>query len=355
MRVDCVQRFTHDIRTFFQRAKQVCSYDPALRLFVLQTMFRQRRADRLRRGWKKKGVRVPPFISISVTRRTHPESEDERTSLPEPEMSAEELHDTIADASEIGVSIILIAGGEPLLRPEILDITARFPEVIFPLLTGGLLVDERTMRHFKKQRNVVPVVDLRDYRPGSEEPRGQEIYEHAQELMRSMAGERLFFGTSLMLTRLSFGTLMEESFIHGLMEAGSRLFFFVEHVSREEDVETLTLTPEQRRVRAERLASSWSNLPALFVTFPGEMSSYGGCLAAGRGFVHVSPEGHVQPCPFSPFSDVSLREMPLLEALQSEFLRRIREQESRLERSSQECALWTNRDWLRSLLADPTA
>ena len=39
---------------------------------------------------------------------------------------------------------------------------------------------------------------------------------------------------------------------------------------------------------------------ALFVNVPGDEKDFGGCLSAGRGFVHVSAEGDLEPCPFAP-------------------------------------------------------
>jgi len=73
-------------------------------------------------------------------------------------------------------------------------------------------------------------------------------------------------------------------------------------------------------------------------------------MASGRGFVHVNAEGDLEPCPFSPFSDVNLREVPLREALQSRFLREVRESDAHLSEAGGGCALWTSRDWLESLL-----
>lgn len=78
-------------------------------------------------------------------------------------------------------------------------------------------------------------------------------------------------------------------------------------------------------------------------------------MASGRGFVHVSAEGDLEPCPFSPFSDTNLREVPLREALNSHFLHAIRESGEHLSESEGGCALWTKRQWLETLLADPVA
>ena len=91
-------------------------------------------------------------------------------------------------------------------------------------------------------------------------------------------------------------------------------------------------------------------MPGLFVAFPGDEEMYGGCLAAGRGFVHISPEGRLEPCPFSPFSDISLKDVSLREALRSPLLRTIRESDAHLRETRGGCALWEQRDWVGSLL-----
>jgi len=40
---------------------------------------------------------------------------------------------------------------------------------------------------------------------------------------------------------------------------------------------------------------------ALFVSLPGDEEKFGGCLAAGRGFIHINPEGKVEACLFFSF------------------------------------------------------
>jgi MoaA/NifB/PqqE/SkfB family radical SAM enzyme len=83
---------------------------------------------------------------------------------------------------------------------------------------------------------------------------------------------------------------------------------------------------------------------------PGDEEEIGGCLSAGKGFIHISADGNVEPCPFAPYSDTNLRESSLREALQSEFLREIRENHERLSEAEGGCALWVERAWVRSLL-----
>lgn len=87
---------------------------------------------------------------------------------------------------------------------------------------------------------------------------------------------------------------------------------------------------------------------ALFIALPFDEDEIGGCLSAGRGFVHISSEGNVEPCPFVPYSDVNINNTSLREALQSSMLRTIRENHSELSEING-CALWEKRAWVQSL------
>ncbi|MDH7555458.1 MAG: hypothetical protein ACQXXL_03655 [Candidatus Methanosuratincola sp.] len=77
--------------------------------------------------------------------------------------------------------------------------------------------------------------------------------------------------------------------------------------------------------------------------------------SAGKGFVHVSSEGDVEPCPFVPYSDVNLHNATLKEALQSKFLKAIRESHSDLHETGGGCALWAKKVWVQSLANAPKA
>jgi MoaA/NifB/PqqE/SkfB family radical SAM enzyme len=68
-------------------------------------------------------------------------------------MSEKKLRSIIVEAKELGISFIVIGGGEPLVRREILDIVHDFPEIIFLVFTNGLLIDEELSAKLKTQKN----------------------------------------------------------------------------------------------------------------------------------------------------------------------------------------------------------
>jgi MoaA/NifB/PqqE/SkfB family radical SAM enzyme len=92
---------------------------------------------------------------------------------------------------------------------------------------------------------------------------------------------------------------------------------------------------------------------AVFIALPWDEEEIGGCLSAGRGFVHISAEGNVEPCPFVPYSDTNLKDVSLKEALQSKMLSVIRENHTQLQ-ETHGCALWERREWVMSLAGSKT-
>jgi MoaA/NifB/PqqE/SkfB family radical SAM enzyme len=117
-----------------------------------------------------------------------------------------------------------------------------------------------------------------------------------------------------------------------------------------EGTEDWVISNEQRVNLAGLMELYRTKFPSLFISVPGDEEEFGGCLSAGKGFVHISAEGNVEPCPFVPYSDSNLRDLPLKEALQSEFLQTIRQSHEDLHETEGGCALWIKRDWVQSLL-----
>ena len=353
--------YTHilnqSIAKLFRDALKLGMRNPAMARFLYKTVRWQHRAARIRGSWEERGVRVPAFMIASITRRCNLQCKGcyarAQHRGDEPEMSPAKLAEVIAEAREIGISIILIAGGEPLTRPEILRIAADNPQIVFPLFTNGLLIDDDVIETLKRCRNVVPVLSLEGRQGDTDERRGAGIHAHLERTMAKMKAADIFFGTSITLTRENFYSVTAKTFVNDLLEAGSRLVFFIDYVPVEPGTDHLVLTDRQLAEERGIILGLQAELPGLFISFPGGEEALGGCLAAGRGFVHVSSEGRVEPCPFSPFSDASLNEMTLIEALQSDLLRVIRENRDLLEEGNGGCALWENRDWVASLVAAP--
>jgi MoaA/NifB/PqqE/SkfB family radical SAM enzyme len=351
---DDIGRFDWAIKDLFNDAWRITLKNPAQAFFFLKAVRTQRRAARVRRYWSDKGVQVPAVMIISVTNRCNLQCVGCYARAlhrnPASEMGEPELRKIIRDARALGVAIIFLAGGEPLIRSDVLKITGDFPDIIFPLFTNGVLLDDERFRILKRQKNVIPVLSLEGYQDETDDRRGNGVYERLRITIRKIKRLGIFWGISFTVTSLNFSLVVNEGYIKNLLVEGCRAFFFVEYVPVRDDTEGLVLTEEQKAQMVRLVNGFRSQIAGLFVMFPGDEEEYGGCLSAGRGFVHVNADGGLEPCPFAPYSDVSLKELTLKEALQSEFLKKIRDHHNELKETAGGCALWAKRDWVRTIL-----
>jgi len=352
-----INPLNQSLRVFFGEGLRVSLRQPSQAFYFFRTLIWQWEAVRLRSRWKQKGVQVPPIMIFSITNQCNLRCKGcyhhALRSLSEAELNDAKLRNVITEARELGISFVVLAGGEPLVRHEILNITRDFPDILFFMFTNGLLINSEVAGQFRRQRNVVPIVSFEGYREDTDNRRGNGVYERLQATVKLLKSKKVFFGTSLTLTRSNFATVSNNEFIKNLAGQGCKLFFFVEYSPTQKGTEDWVITDEQRASLSRLMSSYRSKFSALFISVPGDEKEFGGCLSAGRGFIHVSAEGNVEPCPFVPYSDTNLRDSSLRDALQSPFLKTIRETQEMSEGKGG-CALWENREWVQSLLTvDP--
>jgi MoaA/NifB/PqqE/SkfB family radical SAM enzyme len=342
------------LKMFFNTAWRITLRRPSQAFFFFRTVLWQRKAARTRAAYKEIHIQVPPIIVYSITERcnlrckgcyAHALHDHIR-----PEMSAEKMRETIREGRELGVSFMVLAGGEPLVRAEVLDTVKEYKDVIFFIFTNGTLINDTMADHLKQMRNVVPILSLEGNRAETDLRRGGGVYQSLMGVIGRLKKRGIFFGTSVTLTRTNIKTVTDERFVRDLNKNGCQLFFFTEYTPIDEGTDEWEVTDGQRQEMARTAAAYRKKYPALFVNLPDDEKEFGGCLAAGRGFVHISAQGDVEPCVFAPYSDTNLRDSSLKDALLSPFLTTVRENSSRLEEGSGGCALWKERAWMQSML-----
>jgi MoaA/NifB/PqqE/SkfB family radical SAM enzyme len=340
------------LNVFFKDALRVALAHPRQAAFFMQTLRWQRKAAKTRLDWDKKGVHVPPIIVLSVTSECNLHCEgcyhQALRSASESEMSDERLDGLIAEAKELGVSFMVIGGGEPLTRPIILDLAGKYPAIMFLVFTNGLLIDEAVIKKMSENRNIVPLISLEGYENDTDKRRGAGVYEQVMKAIAKLKEKNIFWGSSLTMTRANFADVTDDSFVKRLVETGCKLFMLVEYTPVKKGTEDWVLTSEQRTELLRRRDLFRKKYPAMFIALPWDEEEIGGCLSSGRGFIHISAEGNVEPCPFVPYSDTNLKHLSLKDALQSKMLKAIRENHGQLE-ETHGCALWEKREWVRTL------
>jgi MoaA/NifB/PqqE/SkfB family radical SAM enzyme len=339
----------------FHDALGVSLKDPAMAAFFVRVARAQKKSANVRQKYEAQGLHVPPVMILSVTNKCNLHCAGCYSILVprehKPELDGAKLRDVLKQASELGVSIVLVVGGEPLTRPDLFNLTIDFPDMIFALFTNGTLIDDAVLGQLKEQKHVIPILSMEGGEGLTDLRRGEGIYERLIKDMEKLNKKGIFFGSSLTVTRSNYDTVTGENFIKSMREQGCKAFIFVEYNPVKKGTEDWVVTDQQREELLMKMSDYRASQPGVYVGFPGDEKAFSGCLSSGRGFIHISASGDVEPCPFAPYSDSSVLDMPLKEALNSELFRALRANRHQLMESNGGCALWKKPDWVKSLMS----
>lgn len=327
------QYLTDGVESIVRDALSASLKNPKETAFLLSYAICARKAAVRRAEYSAAGRHVPSFLIASITNRCNLHCAgcyaranslcDDNAA--EKLLTDEEWDDLFAQAGKIGVSFLLLAGGEPMLRRGVLERAAAHREILFPVFTNGTLLSDTALKLFAENRNLVPIVSMEGCETQTDARRGAGTYQKLTSNMARLRDEGVLFGVSVTLTTKNLPYVTGDDFLLLLRTLGTKVLFFVDYVPADPGTESLAPGDAERDDLARRLdALRRFGDDMIYVSFPGDEQFSGGCLAAGRGFFHINPTGGAEPCPFSPVSDTNLRNVSLLEALDSPLFTRLR-------------------------------
>jgi MoaA/NifB/PqqE/SkfB family radical SAM enzyme len=342
-------------RTLFSsQLLEVCKSALAARggLEALALLAFQRRQALRRASAERAGRMVPAVLIASVTRRCNLDcagcySKELRPNGPDApvELSDDRFMELFEEAVRLGVGVIMVAGGEPLLRPGLLARLAALRGIVVPVFTNGTLLDASIAPVFGT--TLLPVFSIEGDEAFTAERRGRGVHEAALIRARAIREAGGVFGVSVTVSSRNVDSALSPDFLGRIAEIGASALFLVEYVPVVAGSEGLALSGAERaRLNDPGLTLG---LPYPVIRLPGDEEAYGGCLAAGRGFIHVAPDGSLEACPFAPFSDSDAGREGLAAALDSPLMRAIRERHGELTETRGGCALRGKAGWIASL------
>lgn len=356
--IDLSEYMRVNIGILLRDAVRASVKNPGEFFFLLKMAIASRRAYKIREKYEKKGEHVPPFLIASITsscnlhcKGCYAIENHICSSGQNSQMTAQRWSEIFQEASGIGVGFILLAGGEPLMRREVLERAAQIRNVLFPVFTNGTMMDEGYIDFFRRNRNMIPVLSLEGDRQRTDERRGEGIYSALTASMDQLNRSKVFFCASVTVTKENLAYVTGKEFIDGLTSHGCKLVFYVEYTPVDQQTRALALSDEDRKAmdaKLDELRKAYKNF--IFISFPGDEKLTGGCLAAGRGFFHINPDGDAEPCPFSPYSDLNLKDHTLLEAMESALFRELNKEGYLLQEHEGGCLLFEKRAEVEALL-----
>ena len=337
--------------------------DPRESAFMLRFSAASIRASQKRRKAEDAGEHIPPFLIASITSQCNLHcagcysrcNHATVDAAPVSQLTSDEWFRIFDEADDLGVSFILLAGGEPMLRRDIIEAAGKKPNILFPIFTNGTFMDERYFELFDKHRNLLPIMSIEGEKEITDARRGTGVYDRLIANMDELHRRGLIFGASVTVTTRNIREVSSASFLKKLSDRGCKAVIFVEFVPVTDDSRELAPGDGDRDYLAKEIARLREEHPEMvYISFPGDEKSSGGCVAAGRGFFHINSHGGAEPCPFSPYSDINVRDTSLREALRSPLFMAL--QEGGLLNDDHEggCVLYEKRTQVEALLSKQT-
>lgn len=347
------------VESIIKDAVRTTIRNPKEALFLAKFSKHAKKATKIRKEYEKDGQNIPAFLIASITNRCNLHCKgcysrandlcsDEEDIF---QLTDDEWEDIFKQAKEIGISFIVLAGGEPLIRKDVLVKAAEYPEILFPIFTNGTMLNNDYLNLFDDNRNLVPIISVEGDEKITDSRRGEGIYKQSIDSMESLRKNNVIFGVSITFTKGNISSLISYEFIEVLHNLGCKVVFFIEFVPVSEETRYLAPCDEERELllnELNHLRKKYDDM--LFLSFPGDEKTSGGCLAAGRGFFHINSHGEAEPCPASPYSDINVRETSVIESLNSRLFRSLRDDGILMDEHEGGCVLFEHKDDVERIL-----
>lgn len=244
----------------------------------------------------------------------------------EEDLSFEDFDSVLCQQKEMGMYFSVISGGEPLVYPHLFEIFRKHNDIAFLVYTNGALLDKQRVKQIAELGNVLPCVSVEGFEKETDLRRGPGHFRKVMDAFDHMRDAGLMYGFSATQTRENSDIITSDEYIDMFIDKGCILgwYFHYMPVGRAPAMDLMPL-PEQRHHLRERIIYFRKTKPILLGDFHNDGPLVGGCIAAGRKYLHINSHGDIEPCVFFQFSTHNIRTSSLQEALQSPFFHAIRQ------------------------------
>ena len=228
----------------------------------------------------------------------------------------EVLDDVIRQGTQMGTYMYIFSGGEPLVRKaDIIRLCEAHPDCMFLAFTNGTLIDEKFADEMLRVKNFVPAISIEGFEEATDFRRGQGTYQKVMQAMQLLKEKKLPFGASCCYTSQNIESLSCEEYMDMLVDSGAKFAWFFHYMPiGNEAVPSLLPSPQQREMMYHRIRAYRKTKPIFTIDFQHDGEFVHGCIAGGRGYLHINANGDIEPCAFIHYADSNIKTHSLLEA-----------------------------------------
>ena len=275
-------------------------------------------------------------------------------------LSFDELDSIVTQGKELGIYFYMMTGGEPLVRKaDIIKLCEKHNDCAFHCYTNGTLVDQKLCDDMKRVGNLSLSISLEGFEDANDFRRGEGVYDKVLHAMDLLHENGLIFGNSVCYTSKNMDAVTSDEFFDLLIEHGSRFawYFHLMPVGMKAAPDLMP-TKEQReyiyhRIREVRAMEGGKEI--FVMDFQNDGEFVGGCIAGGKNYLHINPNGDVEPCVFIHYSNVNIKEHSLLECLQQPLFMQYHDNMPFNDNQLRPCPMLENPQKLRKMVEESGA
>ncbi len=272
-------------------------------------------------------------------------------------LSYELLDRIIREGKELGIYMYIFSGGEPLVRKDdIIKLCETHGDCMFLAFTNATLVDEEFSKEMTRVGNLLLAISVEGFEEENDMRRGEGTYQKIMKAMDILKKDGNGFGFSACYHSKNTETIASEEYIDLMIEKGCMFGWYFTYMPLGKDaVLDLMVTPEQREYMYHQIRAMREKKPIFLIDFWNDGEYVDGCIAGGRNYLHINASGDVEPCAFIHYSNVNIKDVSLLEALQSPLFKQYKERQPFNENHLRPCPLLDNPDILKEMVLESGA
>lgn len=234
------------------------------------------------------------------------------------ELTTEELKTAISGALELGSSLVIFTGGEPMLRPDIYELIAHVPhDLAMPMMfTNGQFLTEENVARLKEAGLMTMniSIDSGDPEVHNKLRRVPNLFQQAIEGGKRAMEAGILVGLSTYASKRSLQDGSLERLLKFAQDEGFNEVTIFDCIPSGKWLKRfdIVLTPDERKQVIE-LAEKYHNMdhPMGVVAQSKVNSPEGaGCFGAYSQF-YLTAYGDMNPCDFNPISFGNVRDLPI--------------------------------------------
>ena len=236
-------------------------------------------------------------------------------------LSYEDMDRIVTQGKALGTRAYVLTGGEPMVRKkDIVKLAKAHKDCGFMIFTNGTLVDQQFCDDMKESKNIVLSMSIEGLESATDNRRGEGVFDKVMKTMDLLRENRLPYGTSICYTSANYKAVTSDEFLDFLIDKGV-LFSWYFHFMPTGNDTTMELvpTPEQREYmyhRIREVRGYHGGKEIFLMDFQNDGEWVSGCIAGGKAYFHINPNGDAEPCVFIHYSGANIHENSILECLQ---------------------------------------